>query len=165
MRKKVAIVAWVAAKWIDSFPCPLLLSWPLDNGVVARKIGHVLSANSSNIFSAIWSQIPCGLFSSIEYHFFWEPGPMNDHCPLPNLFAYKETTFAFARHSFSLSFVPQEMSLNIDINKILPVKFSGVSPSLLSRSLTLPWSCNVSNPGKMFHSNSVGSPLIPSKSL
>ena len=28
---------------------------------------------------------------------------------------------------FSLSLVPQEMSLNIDINKILPVKFSGVS--------------------------------------
>ena len=90
---------------------------------------------------------------------------MNDHCPIPNLFAYKETTLAFAKHSLSLSFVPQEMSLNIDINRILPVKFSGVSPDLLSKSLTLPQSCNVSNPGKMFHSNSVGSPLIPSKSL
>ena len=90
---------------------------------------------------------------------------MNDHCPVPNLLAYKDTTRACARHSCSLSFVQQEMSLNIDMNRILPVKISGVSPVLLSKSLTLPQSCNVSNPGKMFHSNSVGSPLIPSKSL
>ena len=87
MRKIVSIVAWSAQWRIDSFPCLLLLSWPLDNGVVARKIGHVLSANSKNIFSSIWSQIPCGLFSSIEDHFFSEPGPTNDHCPIPNFFA------------------------------------------------------------------------------
>ena len=61
--------------------------------------------------------------------------------------------------------VPQEMSLNIDINRNLPVKCSGVSPNLYSKSLTFSLSCNVSNPGKMFHSSSVGSPLIPSKSL
>ena len=90
---------------------------------------------------------------------------MNDHCPVPNFLAYKDTILACARHSSSLSFVPQEMSLKIDMKRILPVKFSGVSPYLLSKSLTLPQSCNVSNPGKMFHSNSVGSPLIPSKSL
>ena len=39
-----------------------------------------LSANSNNILSAILSQIPCGLSSLIEYHFFSEPGPMNDNC-------------------------------------------------------------------------------------
>ena len=93
------------------------------NGVVARKIEHPLSANSNNIFSAILSQIPCGLSSLMEYHFFSEPGPINDYCPIPNFFAYLETTLAFATHSFSLSFVPQEMSLNIDINRFLPVKF------------------------------------------
>ena len=60
---------------------------------------------------------------------------MNDHCLLPNLLAYKDTTRACARHSCSLSFVPQEMSLNIDMNRILPVKCS--SPNLLSKSLTL----------------------------
>ena len=54
------------------------------------------------------------------------------------------------------------MSLNIDINRILPVKDSGVCPNLLSRSLILPQSCNVVKPGKMFHSNSVDSPLIAS---
>ena len=70
--------------------------------------------------------------------FLSKPGPMNDHCPIPNFFAYIETTSAFAKHSLSSSFVPQEMSLNIDINKILPVKFSGVSPNLLRRSVTLP---------------------------
>ena len=59
----------------------------------------------------------------------------------------------------------QEMSLNININRSLPVKVSGSSPKLLSRSVTLPQSCNVVNPGKMFHSNSVGSPMIPSVSV
>ena len=52
---------------------------------------------------------------------------------LPNFLAYKDTTLACARHSSSLSFVPQEMSLNIDINRILLVKCSGVSPNLLSK--------------------------------
>ena len=58
---------------------------------------------------------------------------MNDHCPFPNLFAYGETSLAFARHSYSLSLDPQEVSLNIDINMILPVKFSGVSSNLNSK--------------------------------
>ena len=82
--------------------------------------------------------------------------------PIPNFLASMETTLAFATHSSLLPFPSQEMSLNIDIKRILPVKVSGASPNLLSRSVTLPQSCNVVNPGKMFHSNSVGSPLIPS---
>ena len=76
---------------------------------------------------------------------------MNDHCPIQNFFAEIETTLAFAKHSSSLSLLSQEMSLNIDINKILHVNVSGVSPNLLSRSVTLPQSCNVVNPGKIFH--------------
>ena len=90
---------------------------------------------------------------------------MNDHCPFPNLFAYRDTSRAFAKHSFSLSFVPQEMSLNIDINRILPVGFSGVSPNLYSKLLTSSLSCNVLNPGKIFHSNSIGSQSILSMFL
>ena len=46
-------------------------------------------------------------------------------------FAYVETTLAFAKHSLSLFFVRQEMSVNIDMNRILPVKFSGVSLNLI----------------------------------
>ena len=61
---------------------------------------------------------------------------MNDHCPSPYFLAQKDTSRAFAKHSFSLSFVPQDMSLNIDMNRILPVIFSGVSPNLLSKLLT-----------------------------
>ena len=34
----------------------------------------------------------------------------NDHCPVPNLFAYRETRLAIDSHSFSLSLDPQEMS-------------------------------------------------------
>ena len=98
----------------------------------------------------------------MEYHFCSEPGPLNDHCPMPNLFANTETTLSFAKHSSLLPFPSHEMSLNIDINRILHVKVSGVSPKLLNGSVTLPQNCNVVNHEKMFHSNSVGSPLIPS---
>ena len=63
-------------------------------------------------------------------------------------------------HLFSLSLVPQELSLNIDINRILPVKFSGVSSNFNSKHLTSSLSCNVLNPGKI---NSIGSPSILSK--
>ena len=61
---------------------------------------------------------------------------MNDHCPIPNLLASTLTTPAFAKHSSLLPFLSQEMSLNIDINRMLPVKVSGVCPKSLSRSLT-----------------------------
>ena len=62
---------------------------------------------------------------------------MNDRCPLPNFFANMETTFSICQ-TFSLHCLsrPQEMSLNIDINRIIPVTVSGVSLNLLSRSVT-----------------------------
>ena len=52
------------------------------------------------------------------------------------------------------------MSLNIEIKRFLPLKVAGVCPKLLRRSLTFSQSCNVVNPGKMFHSNSVNSIII-----
>ena len=105
---------------------------------MARKAGCPLSASVKNILSAISSHSLCGLSSLIENQFFSEPGPMNDHCPFPNLFAY-ETSRAFDSHSFSLPFDSQEMTSSL--------------------------SCNVVNLGKMFHSNSIGSPSILSKFL
>ena len=54
----------------------------------------------------------------------------------------------FSKHSSSLPLLSQEMSLNIDIIKMLPVKVSGVSPNLLSRSVTSMKNCNVVNPWK-----------------
>ena len=64
-----------------------------------------------------------------------------------------------------MSLDPHEMSLNIDMKMIRPVNFSGVTLNLDSNSWTLWQSCNVVNPGKMFHSNSIGSPPILSKAL
>ena len=127
MRKIVSIVNSSAAKCIGSFPRPLLVRIPLDNGVVARKVGCPHSANSNKISSAILSQASCELLSA-EYHFFSEPGPINDHCPTPKFQASTLTTPAFAKHSSLLPFLSQEMSLTIDIKKILPVKVSGVCP-------------------------------------
>ena len=75
---------------------------------------------------------------------------------MPNFLASTFTVSAFAKHSSLLPFLSQEMSLNIEINRILPVKVSGVCPKSLSRSMILSQNCNVVNPGKMFHSNSVG---------
>ena len=122
MRKMVSIVSWTAAKWIDSFPCLMLLSWPLANGVEARKL-DIRFLRIQYIYSANLSQIPCGLTSLMLYHFFSESGPINDHCPVPNFLADKDTTLACARHSSLFSIVPQEISLNIVLNGILPVNF------------------------------------------
>ena len=47
--------------------------------------------------SAILSHTPCVLSSLIQYHFFSEPGPINDHCLFPNLFGKRETRLAFAK--------------------------------------------------------------------
>ena len=68
-------------------------------------------------------------------------------------------------YTFSLPLDPQEMSLNIDMNLIFLVKFSGVSPNFYSKHLTSSLSCNFLNPGKIFHSKSIGSPSILSKFL
>ena len=62
--------------------------------------------------------------------------PRNDHCPAPNLLAYRETRLALDSHSSSLSLDPHEMPLNIDMKIILTVKFSSVSFNLNSKSLT-----------------------------
>ena len=58
------------------------------------------------------------------------------------------------------SFPPllQSMSLNMDMKMILSLNRSGLM-FLLSRSLWILWRiCNAVNPGKIFHSNSIGSP-------
>ena len=74
---------------------------------------------------------------------------MTNHCPTPNLLADTFTDSAFLEHSSLLSFLSQEMSLNIDIKRIFPVKVAGVCPKLRRRSLILSQSCNVVNPGKV----------------
>ena len=55
-------------------------------------------------------------------------------------------------------------SLNIDMKIIRPLNCDG-SPILVMNSWTLLMSCNVVNPGKIFHSNSIGSPSTVSKVL
>ena len=57
------------------------------------------------------------------------------------------------------------MSLNIDMKMIRPVNSSGCLLIFDKNSWTLLQSCNVVNPGKIFHSNSIGSPSIVSKAL
>ena len=124
-----------------------------------RKIGQTLSANSNNIHSAIVSQIPCGLSSLIEYHFFSEPRPMNDHCPSPI------QIFSCVVFSSTRNFVEHQHKQNSSCEILWCLAYSGVSPNLNSKLLTSSLSCNVLNPWKIFHSNSIGSPSILSKFL
>ena len=164
MRKTVAIVHPSAQKCIDNFPRPLLLSVPRDSGLLARKTGCLLSPNLVIIDSATLSRSPCGLSKKVEYHFFADPGPRNDHRPAGFLFTKKDTSVALALHSRSLSSDHHIMSLNIDMKISRPLNCDG-SPILVMNSWTLLVSCNLVNPGKIFHSNSIGSPSIVSKVL
>ena len=77
----------------------------------------------------------------------------------------RETSRALDSHSFLLSSDPHEMSLNIDMKIIRPENFSRVTLNLGIYSWTLWQSCNVVNRGKIFHSNSTGSPSILSNAL
>ena len=85
---------------------------------------------------------------------------------LLQILLHRETRgWRLALHSLSLSSDPHEMSLNIDMKLIRPVIFFGSALNLDSNSWTLLQSCNVVNPGKIFHSNSIGSSSILSKAL
>ena len=131
---------------------------------MARKSGCLLSLNLIIIDAATLSHSPCGLSLYVEYHFVSDPGPKNDKRPGGNLFVNKVKSVALAMHSRSLSSDPHMMSLNIDMKIIRPLNCDG-SPILVMNSWTLLMSCNVVNPGKIFHSNSIGSPSIVSKVL
>ena len=100
----------------------------------------------------------------MEYHFVFDPGPRNDQRPAGNLFANRDTSVALAIHSVSLSLFHHMISLNIDMKIIRPWNCSG-SPILLMSFWTSWTSSNVVNPGKIFHSNSIGSPSIVSSVL
>ena len=80
-------------------------------------------------------------------------------------FANTVTSVALAMHSRSLSSDPHIMSLNIDMKIIRPVNSSDCTLIFDMNSWTLYQSCNVVNFGKIFHSNSIGSPSIVSKVL
>ena len=164
MRKTVSIVSPSAQKCIDNFPPPLLLSVPRDSGLVARKTGCPLSPNFIIIKSATLSHFPPGLSLPVAYHFVSDPVPRNDQRPAGNLSANRDTSVELAIHSVSFSLFHHMMSLNIDMKIIRPWNCSG-SPILLMNFWTSRTSSNVLNPGKIFHSNSIGSPSILSKVL
>ena len=77
----------------------------------------------------------------------------------------KDTNVALALHPRSLSSDPHKMSLNIDMKIIRPLKFCGCTLIFDKNYWTLLQSCNVLNPGNIFHSNSIGSPSIVSRVL
>ena len=123
--------------------------WTMDSWL--EKLG-VRFLRVSIIFSTILSSTPCRLSSLIEEHFVSEPGPINDHCPIPNHFAKRETSRAFDLHSFLLSLEPHELSLNIDMK---------------NPSCEILWCFTELQRGesRVFHSNSMGSTSVLSKVL
>ena len=121
---------------------------------------HILSQSIPRLCSILL--FVC--YHKLEYHFFCDPSPKNDQRPAGNIFANKDTNVALAMHSRSLSSDLHMMSLNIDMKISRPLNCDG-SPILVMNSWTLMMSCNVVDPGKIFHSNSIGSPSIVSKVL
>ena len=122
-----------------------------------------LSAKVNIIFSAILSHSPCGLSSLIEYHFFSDPGPRNDHCSAPNLFARNELRIWLA---FFLVIIRSPWDVIEHRHEDCPSsKFSLVIRSILTVALGLcGWAAMWWILGK-FHSNSICSSSIRSKSL
>ena len=77
-------------------------------------------------------------------------------------FAYSATISEFAIHISSCPHSSHTMSLYIDMKIILPVNCSGshcITVIIFWISARI---CNAVNPGKFFHSNSLGSPSIRS---
>ena len=74
-------------------------------------------------------------------------------------------SLALNSHACSFSLDLHEMSLNIDMEMIRPVKSSGSTLIFDRNSWTLKQSCNVVNPGKILHSDPIGSPSVVSKVL
>ena len=161
-----------SASYASSHPCMRTCGWCLELSVLflVSFVLYLVSPFSFQPFLMSTSALNEKSKSNPLCDFRLEPWShpttrhpsQNDHCPIPNLLANIFTDSAFPKHSSLLSYLSQKMSLNIDINRILPVKDSGVCPIELSISLILPQSCNVVNPGKMFLSNSVDSTLIAS---
>ena len=127
------------------------------------KLGCPLSLNLNIINSATLSHSAPSLSLLVEYHFVSDPGPRNDQRPGGNLFSDKDTSVELAIPSVSLSLLLHMKSLNIDTKIIRPWNCSG-SPILFMNCWTSWTSCNAVKPGKIFHSNSIGSPSIVSKS-
>ena len=119
------------------------LAFELNSGQWSRS-----TENWSSALSEFQQHPFCNFVQDSLWTVLTDRAPLFLRTRFPNLLAYRDTSRAFAKLSSSLSFVPQEMSLNIDINRIPPVKFSGISPNLYSKLLTSSLSCNVSNPGK-----------------
>ena len=85
---------------------------------------------------------------------------------LVKIFSTKnKTSLALNSHSCSLSLDHHEMSLTVVMKMIRPVNSSGCLLTVDRNPSTLLQSCNVVNPGKIFHSNSIGSPSFVSKAL
>ena len=159
------MVSSLPLKWMDFSPYPLLFNSPLCNALLARNAGCPLSAKLSIMPSAVFSHSPSGLLTWVLYHFFSDPSPRNDQCPRVNLWAYWVSMKAFAIQFPLFPRFLQSMSLCIDMKMILPLNSSGKhldSVIIFWISTRIP---NVVNPGKFFHSSSIGSPSNRSKSL
>ena len=154
IRIEVCGVSCHSSSGIPRLKAPILLNtgWPA-------------SLNRSTIWVAVESHSPLEGFEDPPYHFFSSPGPRNVQCPCENLFAYSLTSSEFEIQIPSFPFIVQTMSLNTDMKMIRSVIFSG-SVFRFRKSFWISWRiCNDENPWKIFHSDSIASPPIPSNSL
>ena len=165
MRKLVSIVSSSAVKCIDSFPCPFALE------------------NTSGQWSRC-TESRTSAFCEFQQHFFRDIVPdslwtvLFDGVPL--LFGTRTNEWPLSNTKFLRKYFDDSGICQAFIFVVFSVtrchwtltwiefflwKFLVLLPSRSVDHWLYRRSCNVVNPGKIFHSNSVDSPSIPSKFL
>ena len=137
--------------------------WTMDSWL--ERLGVRFLRVSPSSFPPFCPIQPCGLSSLIEYHFSLNQD-RETTIVLIQIFSHIEKRVEHStRILFHCLLIHNEMSLNIDMKIILPVRFSGVSPDLNRKLLTFWLSCKRIESREQFHSNSIGSPSMLSKVL
>ena len=154
MQKITSTVCGSLQRCMDNFPPLLRFKVPRSKAFAELK----------NMCSTTPSHSPLGLYVFDPYHFFSDPDLRNDQCPCENMIAYLATVVEFAIHHSVLSLSLHTMSSYINMKMIRPVNCSRSHCISFIIFLISARICNVVNPGKSFHSSSIGSPSIRSDS-
>ena len=126
--------------------------------------GCLVSMKLFNFFPATECHFPSGLKFRVPHQLHLIS--RSDKCPVTrgNRCANDFTCSELLIHISSIPLFSHSMSLNIDMNMILPENRSG-STFWHCKSFWISCKiCNVENPGKTFHSNSIASKSIPRNS-
>ena len=152
VRRTVSIVPSSAQKCVDNFPSSLLWAF-------LKRTDSLLEKLDVRFFRTFFNRhqfsdsIPFSLWFTIVRRIsllFWSRSEGWPSSWWKSSRIIRNTRMTLDSHSCSFSLDPHEMSLNIDMKMIRPVKSSGLSLFSDMNSWTWLQSCNVVNPWKYF---------------